>query len=82
MADGEGRFLHRGAQLSKLSQKTTYEIVLQKMMEPPGGQKTQKQIEKLRRNLLLKWDLRMEEEDIWKEMERVKISRSKTSSGK
>ena len=71
MADGEGRFLHRGAQLSKLSQKTTYEIVIQKMIDPPGGQKTQKQIEKLRRNLLLKWDLRVEKEDIWKEIERV-----------
>ena len=66
------KYLHKGAKLSNLTQKTAYELILRKKSEKPGGPETWRRMKQIKKNLENKWNIRIEEEKIWKELENIK----------
>lgn len=71
-ATGKGKYLQKGAKLENLTQKTAYELILRKTAEPPGGAQTWRTIKALKKNLQKKWDIRIEDEKLWKDLENIK----------
>lgn len=67
----KGKYLQNGARLSKITQKTAYDLILNKSIEKPGGPNTWRRIEEIKQNLENKWNIKTEEEKIWKEISKI-----------
>ena len=65
------KYLNKGAKLSNLAQKMAYKLVLRKKAENPGGPETWRRIKKVMKNLEDKWNIRVEEEKIWGDLENI-----------
>ena len=68
----KNKYLHSGAKLQALTQKLAYELTLKKAVESPGGPRTWRKIKAIQETLINKWDLRVEEEEIWNGLNKVK----------
>ena len=67
------KYLHKGAKLSSLMQKMAYELILiRKKSEKPGGLETWRRMKQIKKNLENKWNIKIDEEKIWKELENIK----------
>ena len=66
------RYIQKGAKLSDMTQKIAYNLAVHKIKERPGGPHTWRQMEKIKLNLENKWGIKVEEERIWKGIEKIK----------
>ena len=66
------KYIQKGAKLSDMTQKMAYNLAVHKIRERPGGPHTWRQIEKIKLNLENKWGIKVEEERIWKGIEKIK----------
>ena len=71
-ATGEGKYLQRGARLDKMTQKLAYELILNKSTNPPGGAQTWRRMQAIKENLIIRWNTRIDEEKIWRELDNIK----------
>jgi hypothetical protein len=67
----ESKYLQDGARLTSMTQKLAYELAIQSTMEKPGGSQTWRNIKRIKNNLEEKWNIRREEEKIWKDIEKI-----------
>ena len=68
----DNKYLQKGARLDKLTQKIAYELILKKSTDPPGGPQTWRRIRAIKNNLKEKWNTRIDDEKVWKDLENIK----------
>ena len=65
-------YLQGEAKLGRLTQRMVYELILRRTIEKPGGVKTWQRILEIKKRLQRKWNVRVNEEEIWKGLKNIK----------